>query len=92
MTEQDAINDLQTILAAYDATVPFPEFAQSYLQEHPSKYDLSTVIKFIMPPNPVSVLSEDELDRLASNWEIPVTITIKGQKYRGAIWLVEGED
>ena len=90
------MDDLKAIIAAYDGTIPFPEFAKSYLQEHPSEYDLSTVIKFIMPPNDprnqVSVLKPDELDHLASQWEIPVTITIKGQKYRGAIWLVEGED
>ena len=47
----ESLKELQVMVAAYDGSVPFPEFAERYLQEHPSQYDLSVAINYIVPPN-----------------------------------------
>ena len=46
-----AQQELQAMVAAYDGSVPFPEFAAQYQQDHPSKYDFSGAAQFIVPPN-----------------------------------------
>lgn len=40
--------ELQAMVAAYDGNGIFPEFAERYLQEHPSQYDFSTAIKYVV--------------------------------------------
>ena len=40
--------ELQVMVAAYDGNGTFVEFAERYLQEHPSQYDFSTAIKYVV--------------------------------------------
>jgi hypothetical protein len=54
-SEEEHNNEIQqelaALIAAYDGSVPFSEFAAHYLQAHPSTHDLSTVIQCIVPPS-----------------------------------------
>ena len=40
--------ELQAMVAAYDGNGTFVEFAERYLHEHPSQYDFSTAIKYVV--------------------------------------------
>lgn len=50
LEQDEAKCELQSLLAAYDCSVLFPEFAEQYMQEHPSRYDFSAIAQCIIPP------------------------------------------
>lgn len=54
-----AQKELQAMVARYDGEVPFPEFVERYTQDHPSKYDFSTIAKFIIPLNDPRLIGND---------------------------------
>lgn len=77
----ESAKELQAMVQAYDGSVPFPEFAERYAREHPSKFDFSPIVKYIYPLNDPRRRKEKE--------SVTVELEHDGKRYRGIIYQVE---